>query len=536
MPTEYPGEQHGLRNARTSPQAMRLITPKLTLLLTAGIFGALQITAAAQTPQQNESKLPWYVTAPAIHRVTLKPTTKYRRFEHLSLDPQVATRQMMSWKAEGISALEIFAPEAGGNSYDGLDAKDRFHLDPGLGSIADFRRVVALAHSLGLRVITFQNLGYSSVDALVFEQAEDEVRQGRTAPEREYFNWSKQADAPPPASSDSYFFVRPSLPGYEPARNEFWQWSDRAQAYYWTRWPGKDVDGNTIHLPQYSWSAEAWPDEAGRTVRFWMNTGIDGMVLDAVNWYSGAGWQKINADITQVIASYGQEFSQPEGGGGFGDDPVGWVKEGKFTNIFDYGLGIWWEKNNRPLVTSVEQDKPEILEKALRDYHDRVVAAGGTLYYPVPQLDNSDDQSFAEALIATSGDMPCYCDPPGRIIAPAPGISELLKLKPDHPALFQNSLRRRIATDNDTNVYAVERYAADDSERLLLIFNFSHEAVNTTVDVGAMDGQRFSDLMTGKEPQPMVGNRLAVHLDSHGYRIFEVSGYSGGSLAKRKAR
>jgi hypothetical protein len=488
--------------------------------------------AVAQKPPQHRAKLPWYVTAGAIHRVTLKPSTKYWRFEHLSLNPTEARRQMLQWRSEGISALEIFAPEEGGNSYDGLDAKDRFQLDPNLGSIADFRRLVALAHSLDMRAITFQNLGYSAVDAPVFEKAEDEVRQGKSAQESDFFYWNKTVDAPPPASSNSYFFVRPALPGYDPAKNELWQWSDRAHAYYWTRWPGKDANGNTIHLPQYNWTARAWPDEAARTVRFWMNTGLDGMVLDAVNWYAGADWQKVNQTLTHVIASYGDELSQPEGGGGFHDDPVGWVKEGNFTNIYDYGLGIWWSKNERSLITSVQQGKPEMLEEALRDYHDRVVAAGGTLYFPVPQFENPDDQIFAEALIATLGDLPCYCDPVGRITAPAPDIPELLKLKPQHPALFQNSLRRRVATGDDANVYAVERYAADDSERLLLLFNFSHDVVTTSVDVGALRGRQLEDLIA-RGQQPIAGNHLVIRLSPHGYRIFEVLGYRAVAAAMK---
>jgi len=477
----------------------------------------------AQTTRHTQ-ELPWYVTAGAIHRVMLKPSTKYWRLEHLSMDPLTAKQQMLAWKNEGITALEIFAPEDGGNSYDGLDAKDRYHLDSGLGSITDFKRLVSLAHSLGMRVITFQNLGYSSVESVQFEKAEEAVRSGETTRLTEMFFWSKSPDAPKPADSNSYFYCRPDLPNYQPTKNEFWQWSDRAQAYYWTRWPGRDASGNTIHLPQYNWSGTAWPDEAARVVHFWMNTGLDGMVLDAVNWYAGANWQSIDQNITGAIAGYGKKFSQPEGGGGFGDDPVGWVKEGNFTNIYDYGLGIWWEKNARPLAASIEQSKPEILEKALRDYHDPVVAAGGTLYFPIPKLDNPDDQRFAEALVVTSGDLPCYCDPVGRITAPAAGIPELLKLKLNHPALFQNSLRRRIATDDDPQVYAIERYAADNSERLLLVFNFSSEAVNTLVDLGAIHGNQYIDLISG-QPARATGQKLPVSLAGHGYRIFTIKGF-----------
>ena len=82
--------------------------------------------------------VPWYVSAAAIHRVTLKPPTKYWRFEQLSMDPATANHQLAAWKNEGIDALEIFAPEEGGNSYDGLDAKDRFLLDARTGQYPGF--------------------------------------------------------------------------------------------------------------------------------------------------------------------------------------------------------------------------------------------------------------------------------------------------------------------------------------------------------------------------------------------------------------
>jgi hypothetical protein len=57
-------------------RVMRLTTLKPGLVLFAAVLGDLQIAIAAQRPQRNESKLPWYFTAGAIHRVTLKPTTR----------------------------------------------------------------------------------------------------------------------------------------------------------------------------------------------------------------------------------------------------------------------------------------------------------------------------------------------------------------------------------------------------------------------------------------------------------------------------
>jgi glycosidase len=483
---------------------------------------SVQLVAATQADRAQKPDLPWYVTTAAIHRVMLKPTTEYWRFEHLSIDPAQAREQMRAWKEQGITALEIFAPEEGGNSYDGLDAKDRYRLDPGLGTIEDFRKLVQEAHALGMHVITFENFGYSSTEAPPFEKAEDDVRQGHTTQESRFYFWSDRSDAPPPALGNSYFLVRPQQSGYDPMKNEFWQWSERAQHYYWTRWPGKDAKGNTIHLPQYNWSDNAWPDEARKVVRFWMATGIDGMIADAVNWYVGYDWKKGDESITGVIASKGRAFSQPEGGGAFHtDDPIGWVTDGHWTNIFDYGLGIWWEKNNQPLRTSVETGNPDVLEQALRNYHDRVVAAGGTLYFPIPKLSDSAEQSFAEALVATSGDMLCYCDAHGGVTHPADGIPFLLKLKAAHAALFQNSLRRRIPTSSDAHAYATVRDALDRSERLLIVFNFSTQPSEVDVDTGAILSSHFVSLISDK-PAVVNQNKLHLGLEGHGYEIFKV--------------
>jgi hypothetical protein len=492
------------------------------MALAAACLVAIPLSMCGQDTK-NTVTPPWYVSAAAIHRVTLKPATKYWRFEQLSMDAATANHQMAAWKSEGIDALEIFAPEEGGNSYDGLDAKDRYQLDPGLGSLQDFRHLVQQAHHDGFSVVTFQNLGYSSVVAPQFLKAEDDVRAGRDTPEKNFYFWSKSKDAPQPASDNSYFLIRPSKPGYDPTKNEFWQWSDHAQQYYWTRWPGKDANGQTIRLAQYNWVADAWPTEAEKVVRFWMSTGLDGMILDAVNWYPGATWQKINQRITGPISSYGREFIQPEGGGAFHtDDPVGWVTEGHFTNLYDYGLGIWWEKDNQALQQSVETSNPGLLENALQKYHDRVVTAGGTLYMPVPNMHDAERQKMVEALLATSGDMLCYCDPRGGITHPAPGIAALLKLKAHHAALYQNSTRRRIPTNDDMHFYATVRDAADHSERLLIVFNFQPQLAKVDVDLGAVNGSKFADL-DGTAVTSVQNGSLQVVLPADGHTIVSVS-------------
>ena len=113
------------------------------------------------------------------------------------------------------------------------------------------------------------------------------------------------------------------------------------------RWDGVDLAGKAVRLPQYNWGSEEFQQECEKIVRFWMDTGIDGMMIDAVNWYVGCDWAKNRKRMTDVIASYGGKYSQPEGAGAFHDDPVPWVTDGGWTCVQDYGLGIFWEEGQQ---------------------------------------------------------------------------------------------------------------------------------------------------------------------------------------------
>jgi len=498
----------------------------LTFLVLAFVFTSLfcqkpEAQSGQRTAQHAIQGQHFNPSTAAIRRVHLKPTTKYWRFDQLSLNHTKAEQQLREWKDQGIDAIEIFAPAEGGNSYGGLDAIDRYRPDPGVGTMDDFRWLVGRAHELGVRVTAFDNLGYSSIYATQFLKACEDVRAGRTSQEVKMFIWSTSADAPPPpVQSNSYFFLRPALGNYEPSKTEFWQWDDRCQHYYWTRWPGKDKDGNTIHLPQYNWVDDAWPSEAEKVVRFWMDTGLDGMVIDAVNWYVGYTWEKGNRRITGPIASYGPTFSQPEGGGAFHtDDPVGWVTEGHWSNIYDYGLGIWWEKDNNPLKESVEKGDPRILESALRSYHDRVLAAGGSLYAPVPKMQNDDQQQFVEALLATSGDLVCFCNSGDK--EPAKGTTSLLKMRASHPALYLDSTRRRIPTQDDSKFYAILRRSADGAEGILVAYNFQATPQTIRIDLGAINTVAVADLVSGS-PVDVAEGSLSVSVPAYGYHLYTV--------------
>jgi hypothetical protein len=430
--------------------------------------------------------------------------------------------------AQGITAVEVFAPAEGGRSFGGLDTIDRYRLEPSAGTMDDFRRFVRLAHDRGMAVISFDNLGYSSVEAVEFLKAADDVREGRRTREATFFVWSDAKDAPPPAElADRVFFVRPThLPGakpgtfYESSKHEYWEWSERARKFYWTKWAGEDRKGNKVRLPQYDWRSPAFQEEAEKIVRFWMDTGIDGMVIDAVNWYIGCTWELSRRRMTDVIASYGNAYAQPEGAGAFREDPAAWITEGGWNSVQDYGLGIWWESGTNVIQNAITSGDPRPIEAALRAYHDPVIAAGGTLYYQPTPFDDEPRRNLAFAVLAGLGSFIQLEYEPGRSLNAEERT--LLKWKAAHPALHQRSTRRPVPTAADDKHYAFLRTAAGGGpERILVVLSFQKEAQPVRLDLSGLEASTLMDLRTGERLERKA--TLEVPLPAYGYRFFAVT-------------
>jgi glycosidase len=466
----------------------------------------------------------WWESAPAIARVG----PRGKEGHGFALERTRAAAALDDLRKAGFTAIEVFAPAHGGKSFGGLDTIDRYRVDPALGTMDDFHGLIELAHARGMAVVAFDNLGYSSVEAVDFLKACDDVRAGRASKEASFYLWSDRANAPPPGhqAGNTFFMVRPThLPGgkpgtfYDSTKHEFWAWSARAGKYYWSKWAGVDLAGQDVRLPQYDWGSAAFQEEAEKIVRFWMDTGIDGMIIDAVNWYVDHTWALGRRRMTDVIASYDNSYSQPEGAGGFREDPAAWITEGGWNSVQDYGLGIWWESGSDVIRNAIETGDPRPIERALRDYHDRVVAAGGTLYQYAPKFKDAPRQAFATAVVAAVGDLLGAHYPDDFPLTPE--TTRLLELKRQHPALQQLSTRRQIPTNADDKYHAFLRTAADRSERVLVMMNFQNAPASVTVDLSGVATAGLTNLRTSASVPPQA--RLSVDLPPYGYDLFAVT-------------
>jgi len=256
-----------------------------------------------------------------------------------------------------------------------------------------------------------------------------------------------------------------------------------------------------------------------------MDTGIDGMVIDAVNWYIGCTWEMSRRRMTGVIESYGNAYAQPEGAGAFHEDPVAWITEGGWNSIQDYGLGIWWEDGTNVIKNAIDKGDPRPLETALRGYHDRVVEAGGSLYYQPTDFDDEARSNLAFATLASLGSLIQLEFRPDR---PLNAESRwLLKTKAANPALHQLSTRRQLPTSADDKHYAFLRTAKKGAERVLVVLNFQGQPQDVSVDLSGLGAATLVDLRTGERKAREATLRLP--LPAYGYRFFTVGVAESGN-------
>ena len=143
----------------------------------------------------------------------------------------------------------------------GYDIADYRDVDPLFGTLADFERLLAKAHALGLRVMIDQVLSHTSMEHEWFRQS----RENRDNARADWYVWADaQPDGTPPNNWMSIF------------GGVAWKWEPRRGQYYLHNFFSSQPDLN-FHNPQVR---AATLDN----VRFWLDKGVDGLRLDAINF------------------------------------------------------------------------------------------------------------------------------------------------------------------------------------------------------------------------------------------------------------
>jgi alpha-glucosidase len=143
----------------------------------------------------------------------------------------------------------------------GYDVADYVEIDPVFGTMADFDALLARAHGLGLKVLIDQVWSHTSDRHPWFLDS----RSSRTAAKADWYVWADpSADGTPPNNWLSVF------------GGAAWTWEPRRRQYFLHHFLG--------HQPALNLHNAAVMDALLETGRFWLDRGVDGFRLDAVDF------------------------------------------------------------------------------------------------------------------------------------------------------------------------------------------------------------------------------------------------------------
>ena len=143
----------------------------------------------------------------------------------------------------------------------GYDVADYCAVDPVFGSLGDFDALVGRAHRLGLKVMIDQVYSHSSDQHEWFKES----RSSRDNAKADWYVWADaKADGSPPNNWQSVF------------GGPAWTWDGRRGQYYLHNFLPQQPDLN-VHNPSVQ---DALLDVA----RFWLDRGVDGFRIDAINF------------------------------------------------------------------------------------------------------------------------------------------------------------------------------------------------------------------------------------------------------------
>ena len=143
----------------------------------------------------------------------------------------------------------------------GYDVADYRDVDPIFGTLADFDALVARAHELGLKIVIDQVWAHTSHEHAWFEES----RSSRNNPKADWYVWhDPRPDGSPPTNWQSVF------------GGPAWTWDGRRGQYY--------MHNFLKEQPQIHGHNPAVQDELLAITRFWLDRGVDGFRIDAINF------------------------------------------------------------------------------------------------------------------------------------------------------------------------------------------------------------------------------------------------------------
>lgn len=450
-------------------------------------------------------------------------------------DPYTSLRSITSslttLRQQGYTAVEIAPPYQGvarqsaPDYFAGLASTNHYAIDPHIGTMADWDALIATAHSMGMKVIMFDNLGYADIEAPDFVKAVTDFRNGVDSPERSWFVLDSKNNG------------------------DRWYQYGTTGVWYYAFWG--------VHDPTYNWTG-SFPIEAAKIMKFWADTGIDGMAMDAPAAYYGFSTALNNTAITDVLRNYNISV-MPEG-----IQPTAppetmveqanfkeWVKVWHYTTIQDLWMEHWGNPAYSRIINAADNQDASSLDLAMKMSRDAVVALGGItvssaswpLDYAGQEINPETLKSPAKRLLeastlTTMGTMNYLINAadwmhpdlkaeeiPSWSTAQKTALQQIYRAQSSYSALGQTGARVSLPTGSDSAL-AYLRQDATGSVQALVVQNFQSSPQTITVNIAN------TGIVTGQTPINLLTGRAAPNIYSSSYPI-TVPGFGYAELAVR---
>ncbi len=412
-------------------------------------------------------------------------------------------------QSQGFKIVELSAPYEGDPAvWGGLGATNNYAIDPSIGTMEDFERLIKELHARDMKIIFFGNVGYCWHEAPFFQKACEDQGKNADSKERKWFHFSQTK------------------------HNDSWFWNEKAKAYYYSAWGNTDGAGGRI--PSYNFNNQEWRDECKNYLNFWAAKGIDGLLLDAPEVYDGINDAIIEEYIIKVLNRHGM-ITNAEGSW----DVYNFIGRFRFNSIQGFDLYGWGGGKRSDALAGRRAQTPAGLDEKLKNYRDIANSLNGvTITPPMWEIPATpEERIFETAYLSTLGTILVnhYGDHHREYIAQfilptwskeqQEAFYNLIRTQNSYTALAPSGQRICLPTNDDTKYTAFKRTNKDGNVAALVVFNFRDTPQTISVDIkntGISQRQVPVDLLTGQSASPISSDKYEISLPAYGYAILGV--------------
>jgi alpha-glucosidase len=143
----------------------------------------------------------------------------------------------------------------------GYDVADYYNIDPIYGDFKTFKTLIKEAHNRGIKIMMDFVPNHTSSNHLWFKESKSDKKN----PKRDYYIWKDpKTDGSPPNNWRSVF------------GGSAWEYDELSKQYY--------LHTFDTNQPDLNWHNPEVVKEMQQILRFWLEVGVDGFRVDAIEW------------------------------------------------------------------------------------------------------------------------------------------------------------------------------------------------------------------------------------------------------------